>query len=41
MKPLKEYLNQVHKGGDGCDYEISCEMKAGNRQGKYVWKTVR
>jgi hypothetical protein len=40
MKPLKKYLNEVHKGGDGCDYEISYEAKAGNKRGKYVWKMV-
>ena len=40
MKPLKKYLNEVHKGGDGCEYEINYEIKAGNKQGKYVWKMV-
>tara|TARA_B110000967_G_C18460972_1_gene352598 strand:- start:78 stop:536 length:459 start_codon:yes stop_codon:yes gene_type:complete len=40
MKPLKKYLNEVHKGGDACDYEISYGIQAGNKQGKYVWKMV-
>ena len=38
MKPLKRYINEVHKGGDGCDYQVGYEVKAGNKQGRYVWR---
>lgn len=40
MDPLKMYLNQVHKGSDGCDYEVRHEVTPGKKQGKYLWRVV-
>lgn len=33
MRPLKRFLHQVHKGGDGCDYEVCAQ----GQKGRYVW----
>ena len=40
MKPLKKYLNEKHEGVDGCEYQVSYEIKPGKKQGKYVWKKI-